>query len=304
MPTRREFVQSSVAIGGALAGLGACASSGAAASKMSAATTTASTSSGSGAGVPIKQSVCKWCYDKMTVDELAANAKRIGLRSVELIDPPDFDTVAKHGLVCAMTNAPGDPRTRIPKGFNRVENHSWLIPLYNETITKVADAKFPNLICFSGNRAGLGDEEGLENCAKGLKQIMPAAERVGVTICMELLNSKVNHPDYQCDHTAWGVKLVNMVASDRFKLLYDIYHMQIMEGDVIRTIKDNHKSIAHYHTGGNPGRHEIDESQELYYPAIMRAIRETGFTGYVAQEFVPVKDPMASLEDAYRRCNV
>jgi len=304
MPTRREFVQSSVAIGGALAGLGACASSGAAASKMSAATTTASTSSGSGAGVPIKQSVCKWCYDKMTVDELAANAKRIGLRSVELIDPPDFDTVAKHGLVCAMTNAPGDPRTRIPKGFNRVENHSWLIPLYNETITKVADAKFPNLICFSGNRAGLGDEEGLENCAKGLKQIMPAAERVGVTICMELLNSKVNHPDYQCDHTAWGVKLVEKVGSERFKLLYDIYHMQIMEGDVIRTIKDNHRFIGHYHTGGNPGRHEIDESQELYYPAIMRAIRETGFTGYVAQEFVPVKDPMASLEDAYRRCNV
>ena len=304
MPTRREFVQSGVALGGALAGLSACASAGGGASAMSAATSTASTASVKSAGPPIKQSVCKWCYDKMTVDELAANAKRIGLHSVELIDPGDFETVAKYGLVCAMTNAPGDPRTRIPKGFNRVENHSWLIPLYNETIVKVKQAKFPNLICFSGNRAGLGDDEGLENCAKGLEQIMPVAEREGVTICMELLNSKVNHPDYQCDHTAWGVKLVEKVGSERFKLLYDIYHMQIMEGDVIRTIRDNHRAIAHYHTGGNPGRHEIDESQELYYPAIMRAIQETGFTGYVAQEFVPVKDPMASLADAYRRCAV
>ncbi|HEV7993129.1 MAG TPA: TIM barrel protein [Gemmatimonadaceae bacterium] len=304
MPTRREFVQNGVAIGGALAGLGACASGGGGASAMSAASATASAGSVKSSGSPIKQSVCKWCYDKMTVDELAVNAKRIGLHSVELIDPPDFETVAKHGLVCAMTNAPGDPRTRIPKGFNRVENHSWLIPLYNETIVKVKQAKFPNLICFSGNRAGLSDDEGLENCAKGLKEIMPVAEREGVTICMELLNSKVNHPDYQCDHTAWGVKLVQKVGSERFKLLYDIYHMQIMEGDVIRTIRDNHRAIGHYHTGGNPGRHEIDESQELYYPAIMRAIQETGFTGYVAQEFVPVKDPMASLEDAYRRCAV
>jgi hydroxypyruvate isomerase len=307
MPTRREFVQNGVALGGALAGLGACASAGGAASSMSAATSAAPAApvaSVKSAGLPIKQSVCKWCYDKMTVDELAVNAKRIGLQSVELIDPSDFETVAKHGLVCAMTNAPGDPRTRIPKGFNRVENHSWLVPLYNETIVKVKQAKFPNLICFSGNRAGLGDDEGLENCAKGLKQIMPVAEREGVTICMELLNSKVNHPDYQCDHTAWGVKLVEKVGSERFKLLYDIYHMQIMEGDVIRTIRDNHRAIGHYHTGGNPGRHEIDESQELYYPAIMRAIQETGFTGYVAQEFVPVKDPMESLADAYRRCAV
>jgi hydroxypyruvate isomerase len=312
MQTRREFVQSSVVLGGAIAGLGACASGGAAggaagASSGSAAGAQVSTSASraaSGGASSIKQSVCRWCYSAMSVEDLAANSKRIGLVSVELLDPEDFPTIAKHGLVCAMTNAPGDPRTRIPKGFNREENHSWLVPLYESHITKVAAAKYPNLICFSGNRAGLGDQEGLEACAKGLRQIMPAAEKAGVTICMELLNSKVNHPDYQCDHTAWGVKLVNMVASDRFKLLYDIYHMQIMEGDVIRTIKDNHKSIAHYHTGGNPGRHEIDESQELYYPAIMRAIAETGYTGYVAQEFVPVKDPMTSLADAYRRCAV
>ena len=304
MPTRREFVQSSVVLGGTIAGLGACASSAAAGGSAGAPMSSTPAPASARTTSSIKQSVCKWCYSGMTVDELSANAKRIGLVSVELLDPSDFETVAKHGLVCAMANAPGDARTRIPKGFNRVENHGWLIPLYSEAITKVAEAKFPNLICFSGNRAGLGDDEGLENCAKGLRQIMPMAEKAGVTICMELLNSKVNHPDYQCDHTAWGVKLVEKVGSERFKLLYDIYHMQIMEGDVIRTIKDNHRAIGHYHTGGNPGRHEIDESQELYYPAIMRAIQETGFTGYVAQEFVPAKDPMTSLADAYRRCAV
>ncbi|MEO6525944.1 MAG: TIM barrel protein [Gemmatimonadaceae bacterium] len=308
MPTRREFVQSGVALGGAIAGFGAaasaCASTGAAsgaASGMPGAQVSARAASPS-AGPPIKQSVYRWCYDKMPLDELAANAKRIGLHSVELLQPAEFDAVTKHGLMCAMVSAPAP--ASIPRGWNRVDNHSWLIPLYQERIEVVAKAKFPNQICFSGNRAGLGDEEGLENCAKGLKQIMPAAEKAGVTIVMELLNSKVNHADYQCDHTAWGVKLVEKVGSDRFKLLYDIYHMQIMEGDVIRTIKDNHRAIAHYHTGGNPGRHEIDESQELYYPAIMQAIRDTGFTGYVAQEFVPVKDPMTSLADAYRRCAV
>jgi hydroxypyruvate isomerase len=305
MPTRREFMQESVALGGAIAGLGAvsaCASSGAAESRVSAAASVApSTSRSAGA---VKQSVCRWCYSGMSVDELAANSKRIGLASVELLDPEEFSIVTAHGLICAMTNAPGDARTRIPKGFNRVENHGWLVPLYESHIAKVAAARFPNLICFSGNRAGLGDDEGIENCAKGLRQIMPAAERAGVTICMELLNSKVNHPDYQCDHTAWGVKLVEKVGSERFKLLYDIYHMQIMEGDVIRTIRDNHRAIAHYHTGGVPGRHEIDDGQELFYPAIMRAIRDTGYTGYVAQEFVPERAPMASLEDAYRRCAV
>ena len=307
MPTRREFVQNGVALGGAIAGLGACASGGAASGASAAAASGAAMSApvaSSRSAAPIKQSVCKWCYANMTVDELSANAKKMGFVSVELLDPSDFETVKKHGLVCAMTNAPGDPRTRIPKGFNRVENHSWLVPLYNDAIVKVKQANFPNLICFSGNRDGLGDDEGLENCAKGLREIIPVAEREGVTICMELLNSKVNHPDYQCDHSAWGVKLVEKVGSERFKLLYDIYHMQIMEGDVIRTIKDKHRAFGHYHTGGNPGRHEIDESQELYYPAIMRAIQETGFTGYVAQEFVPAKDPMTSLADAYRRCAV
>jgi hydroxypyruvate isomerase len=309
MPTRREFMQRSAALGGTIATLGAvgassaCASTGGVERATSGGHVTRSTSSASASA--IKQSVCKWCFNEMTVDQLASNAKRIGLKSVELVDPTDYADVTKHGLIVAMTNAPGDPRTRIPKGWNRVENHSWLIPLYQDYIAKVSAAGFPNLICFSGNRAGLGDDEGIENCAKGLREIVPAAEKAGITICMELLNSKVNHPDYQCDHTPWGVKLVEKVGSARFKLLYDIYHMQIMEGDVIHTIRDNHQHIAHYHTAGVPGRHEIDESQELFYPAVMRAIRDTGFTGYVAQEFVPEStDKMASLEDAYRRCAV
>jgi hydroxypyruvate isomerase len=311
MATRREFVQRGAALGGAIATLGAvgataaCASNAATERAVSDGHVTRSATTTGAVASTIKQSVCKWCFNDMTVDQLAAEAKRIGMKSVELVDPTDYADVTKHGLIVAMTNAPGDPRTRIPKGWNRVENHGWLVPLYQDYIAKVAEAKFPNLICFSGNRAGLGDDEGIENCAKGLREIVPAAEKAGVTICMELLNSKVNHPDYQCDHTPWGVKLVQKVGSERFKLLYDIYHMQIMEGDVIHTIRDNHQHIAHYHTAGVPGRHEIDESQELFYPAVMRAIRDTGFTGYVAQEFVPEsKQKMASLEDAYRRCAV
>jgi hydroxypyruvate isomerase len=311
MPTRREFVQNGVALG-AMVGLGAaasaCASNGAAGNAGSGAVSAggagASASHPANPASAIKQSVCRWCFNEMPLDELAANAKRIGLKSIELLQPADFPTVEKHGLICAMVSQAGTGG--IPRGWNRVDNHSWLIPAYQERIDVVARAKYPNVICFSGNRGGLGDDEGLENCAVGLKQIMPAAEKAGVTVCMELLNSKVNHADYQCDHTAWGVKLVEKVGSERFKLLYDIYHMQIMEGDVIHTIRDHHRAIGHYHTAGVPGRHELDETQELFYPAIMRAIRDTGYTGYVAQEFVPVKKEtgMASLEDAYRRCAV
>jgi hydroxypyruvate isomerase len=306
MPTRREFMQRSAVVGGALAGLGAvgastaCATGGA----VERATSDGHVTRASAKASTIKQSVCRWCFNDMPLDDLAANAKRIGLHSVELIGPADFETIKKHGLMCAMVSQAGPGG--IPKGWNRVDNHSWLIPAYEERITQVAAEKWPNIICFSGNRDGLGDQEGLENCAKGLKQLMPAAEKAGVTVCMELLNSKVNHPDYQCDHTPWGVKLVEMVGSPRFKLLYDIYHMQIMEGDVIHTIRDNHQHIAHYHTAGVPGRHEIDESQELFYPAVMKAIVDTGYTGYVAQEFVPLKKElgMVSLEDAYKRCAV
>jgi hydroxypyruvate isomerase len=252
-----------------------------------------------------KHSVCRWPYGKLTVDELSRMAKELGLHSVELLEPEEWPIAARHGLTCAMGYATvPDPRTRLTRGFNRVENHSWLIPAYERAIPLAAHARVPNLICFSGNREGLTDEEGLAACARGLSALMPAAERHGVGICMELLNSKVDHADYQCDRTPWGAALVKKVGSARFKLLYDIYHMQIMEGDVIRTIRDNREYIGHYHTAGVPGRHEIDTSQELYYPAIMRAIADTGFTGYVAQEFIPTRDPRTALAEAVRICTV
>ena len=248
----------------------------------------------------IQQSVCKWCFPDMSVEALAVEAKRIGLRSIELLGPGDFETLRRHDLICAMVNGP----TSIPTGWNRLENHDRFVAAFEERLGETAAAGFPNVITFSGNRDGMDDEQGLENCVVGLRRILPTAERLGVTICMELLNSKVNHPDYMCDHTAWGVELAKRLDSERFKLLYDIYHMQIMEGDVIRTIRDNHPYIGHYHTAGNPGRNEIDDSQELNYAAIMRAIRDTGFQGYVAQEFIPVREAMASLAEAYRICNV
>jgi hydroxypyruvate isomerase len=229
-----------------------------------------------------------------------AAARDLGLESIELLDPADWPVVRRAGLTCAMANG----STTARDGFNRLENHARYVPSMIERIKACADAGLPNVICFSGDRAGLSDEEGLANCAAGLKQIVGTAEKGGVTVCMELFNSKVDHKDYQCDHTAWGVELVKRVGSERFKLLYDIYHMQIMEGDVIRTIQDNHAFIGHYHTGGVPGRHEIDDTQELNYPAIMRAIKATGFTGFVAQEFVPARDPLTSLREAVKLCSV
>jgi hydroxypyruvate isomerase len=252
-----------------------------------------------------KHSVCRWPFADMSVDALARAAAGIGLQSVELLDPGEWATVKQHGLTCAVGYAPvADTSTRLTKGFNRREHHAWLLPAYRQTIPQAAAAGVPNLICFSGNREGLGDDEGLENCAVGLRQLMADAERHRVTIVMELLNSKVDHKDYQADRTAWGAALVKRVGSGRFKLLYDIYHMQIMEGDVIRTIRDYRDAIGHYHTAGVPGRHEIDGSQELHYPAVMRAIAETGFTGFVAQEFIPTRDPMTALAEAVRLCRV
>jgi hydroxypyruvate isomerase len=295
---RRKFLGVGLAAGSAaVAGVSCESLAGAASAKDSPARATHAESA-------VKLSVCRWCYPKLSVEQLAIAAKGMGLKSVELLDPEDWPAVKKVGLTCAMVNAPGDPRIRLTSGFNHVENHARLVPAYLERIPQVAAAGFPNLICFSGSREGLSDEEGLANCAKGLAAILPAAERAGVTICMELLNSKVDHHDYQCDHTSWGVALVKRVASPRFKLLYDIYHMQIMEGDVIRTIRDNHEHIAHFHTGGVPGRHEIDDTQELHYPAVMRAIRDTGFQGYVAQEFIPTSEPLDSLRAAVRICSV
>lgn len=251
-------------------------------------------------GGNVRHSVCKWCYSGISIDELAEAASQFGMHSVELLNPPDFPTLHKYGLVCAMANGPG----RIAKGFNRRENHGWLVEGFEKMIPQVAEAGFPNIICFSGNRGGLDDEEGIQICAEGLKKVMPIAEKHKVTVCMELLNSKVNHKDYQCDKTAWGVALCDQVGSERFKLLYDIYHMQIMEGDVIRTIREYSPYIAHYHTGGNPGRNEIDHTQELNYAAICQAIVDTGFKGYIAQEFIPKRHPLGSLYEAVRLCDV
>ena len=253
----------------------------------------------------VNHSVCKWCYPDLSVEELVVAGKEMGLKSVELLDPEDWPILEKHGLICAMPNGPvAEGKNRLTDGFNRMENHDWLVPGFRERIKEVAEAGYPNVICFSGNRAGLDDETGLYQCLKGLKAIIPTAEQYGVTVCMELLNSKVDHADYQCDRTAWGVELCKRVGSERFKLLYDIYHMQIMEGDVIRTIRENHAYIGHYHTGGNPGRNEIDHTQELNYAAIMKAIVETGFTGYVAQEFIPTRDPLTSLREGVAICDV
>jgi hydroxypyruvate isomerase len=248
----------------------------------------------------IKQSVCRWCYGDVRLEKLAAEAKRIGYQSVELLTPEEFKIVKPLGLTCAMLSG----ACKIEDCLNRKENHDRLEKALSEHIEFAAANGIPNVICFSGNRRGMSDEEGLENCAVGVKRVLSLAEQKNVTVCMELLNSKVNHKDYMCDHTPWGVRLVKKVGSPRFKLLYDIYHMQIMEGDVIRTIQENKDYIAHYHTGGNPGRHEIDESQELNYPAIVRAILETGFDGYLAQEFIPTREPIASLEQGFRICDV
>jgi hydroxypyruvate isomerase len=248
----------------------------------------------------LKQSVCQWCYSRMALDDLCTAAKRIGLESVELLGEKDWTTVKQHGLTCAMANGP----STIPVGFNRPDQHDRLVVESERLLPLVAAAGLPNMIVFSGNRAGMSDGEGLENCVRGLQRITPTAERLGVTVCMELLNSRVDHKDYMCDRTPWGAELVKRVGSPRFKLLYDIYHMQIMEGDVIRTIRDNFAHIGHFHTGGVPGRHEIDETQELFYPAVMRAIADLGYTGYVGQEFIPSREPLVSLEQGVRICTV
>ena len=249
----------------------------------------------------IHHSVSKWCYGKISLDDLCQACVDIGIESVELLGPDAWPTVKRHGLTCAMCNGPDS----IGYGWNRVEHHDKLVAGFTKAIPEVAKHGYPNIITFSGNRRGMDDEVGARNCVQGLKRIMPVAEKHKVNVVLELLNSKVNHKDYMADHTAWGVEVCKGVGSERMKLLYDIYHMQIMEGDIIRTIRESHPYIGHYHTGGNPGRHEIDDSQELFYPAIMRAIVATGYTGFVGQEFVPERpDKLASLRQAIEICDV
>lgn len=250
----------------------------------------------------INHSVCRWCYNSIPFEELCQAAVEIGLKSIELVGPEEWPVLKKYGLTAAM---PWGAGMGIEKGFNNPEYHDELVKSYEEMIPKIAEAGFKQIICFSGNRNGLDDITGIENCAMGLKRIMPTAEKYGVIMCMELLNSKVNHKDYQADHTEWGVEVCKATGSENIKLLYDIYHMQIMEGDVIATIKKYHPYISHYHTGGVPGRNEIDETQELFYPAIMRAILETGYTGFVGQEFIPKRpDKLASLKQGVEICDV
>jgi hydroxypyruvate isomerase len=262
-------------------------------------------------GARIRHSVCRWCYEEIPLEDFCLAAKEMGIESIELLMPTDFATLRKHGLTCAIVSFPtglmpdGTRVGQIEKAFNRIEHHDTLVEIYDPHLRESAAVGATQVICFSGNRDGMSDEEGLENCVIGLKRLLPLAEELGITLVMELLNSKVDHPGYMCDHTAWGAELCRRTGSENFKLLYDIYHMQIMEGDVIATIRENHQYISHYHTAGVPGRNEIDETQELFYPAIMRAIADTGYQGFVGQEFMP-KDPdkLAGLREGIRICSV
>jgi len=259
----------------------------------------------------IRHSVCRWCYEDMPLEDLCKAAVDIGIESIDLLMPEDLPTIAKYGLQCAMVSFPtgtapcGTTVGCIEKAFNRLQYHGTLVEIYEPHMRAAAAAGAKQVICFPGNREGLSDEQGMDNCAKGIKRLLPLAEELGITLVMELLNSKVDHPDYMCDHTAWGVELCRKIDSDHFKLLYDIYHMQIMDGDVIATIREYHPYFAHYHTGGVPGRNEINATQELFYPAIMQAIVDTGYQGHVAQEFIPKgNSPIESLCEAIRICSV
>ncbi len=250
----------------------------------------------------INHSVCRWCFNDTPLDELCRVAKEMGIKAIDLVGPKDWPVLKKYGLDSSMCNG---AELNLVDGWNDKKFHAALIKNYTEMIPLVAQNGYKNLICFSGNKRDKTDEEGLINCVEGLKQILPLAEKQGVTLVMELLNSKKNHVDYQADNTGWGVELCKRLGSDNFKLLYDIYHMQVNEGNVIETIQKNHTYFAHYHTAGVPGRNELDETQELYYPAIMKAILATGFKGYVAQEFIPKKeDKFASLQQAVQVCDV
>lgn len=247
----------------------------------------------------IRQSVSRWCYGKWSLDQLCEVSKRLGIKAIDLLGPGEFETVKKHGLECSLVNSHS-----LTDGLADKKFHDACLASLRKAIDATSAAGFPNVISFSGNRRGIPDDVGVENAVEALKKIVGHAEQKKVTIILEYLNSKVNHKDYMFDNMDWGVEVCKRVGSDRVKILYDIYHAQIMEGDIIRTIRDNKEYIGHYHTGGNPGRNEIDETQELYYPAIMRAVAETGFTGYVAHEFVPKGDPLKGLTYATRICDV
>lgn len=257
-------------------------------------------------GNTINHSVCSWTYNFLTLNELCAVAKKIGIRAIDLVAPKDFSILKENNIECSMCYTAG--KVSLTQGWNDPLQHEWLIKDYKEAIPIIANAGYKNLICFSGNRNGMNEELGLRNCIEGLKQIIPLAEKHGIIIQMELFNSKVDHKDYMADRSSWGIELCKRLGSPNFKLLFDIYHMQISEGDIIRSIQENHAYFGHYHTAGVPGRHEIDESQELFYPAIMKAIAATGYTGFVAQEFISSgktnTDKINALKKAIKICDI
>ena len=249
----------------------------------------------------IHQSVCRWCYKDTPLDQLCSFAAEIGLKGVDLLQPEEYEVPRRYGIIGTMGYAGGGT---IPDALNRTEHHDAIEAAFRTNIPLAAKAGIPNVITFSGNRRGMADDEGARNTVVGLNRLKKIAEDNGVNICMELLNSKVNHPDYMCDHTAWGVRVMQEVNSPNVKLLYDIYHMQIMEGDLIATIRENIVWIGHFHTGGVPGRHELDDTQEVQWDGVMRAIADSGFKGYVAHEFLPLRDPFTSLRAAADLCDV
>jgi len=249
----------------------------------------------------INHSVCQWCYGNIPLEEFLKNLNELGIKAIDLIGPKDWPLLKKYDIYCSMCNG---AEISLTEGWNDPQYHETLIKNYTEMIPKVAEAGYTNLICFSGNRRGMDDETGLANCVMGLRQIMPLAEKHGVVIQMELFN-QIDHKDYMCDSSRWGIALCKALGSANFKLLFDIYHMQIQEGDIIRSIQDNHQYFGHYHTAGVPGRHEIGDTQELYYPAIMKVIFATGFKGHVAQEFIPTwENPLDALKEAIGICDV
>ena len=290
--SRRDFGKGTLGLGALATGL---IGSGLAAEDAKSAESAESAKSGR-----LNQSLCKWCYDKnLSLDELCVHAKEMGLVGIDLLGPKDFETLKKHELVCTMVTS-----HKLTDGLCDPKYWDEALESINASIEAASSAGFRNVICFSGNARGIDRKIGMKNCAEALRKIVSVAEKKKVILNMELLNSRVDHADYMCDLSAWGIELCKQVSSDHFKLLYDIYHMQIMEGDIIRSIQKNHQYFGHYHTGGNPGRHEIDETQEIYYPPIAKAIAESGFDGYVAHEFLPTRDAMASLAQAVKLCPV
>jgi hydroxypyruvate isomerase len=287
--TRREALATAgaVAAGSVLAGTGAAAQGGGKAVKNG----------------RLKQSVCRWCYQRIPLDEFCKGVAEIGLTAVDLLQPDEWDVAARHGLMCS-TGYPGQGGGSIVDGLNNRGLHDQIVRTFEAALPRAKKMGVPNLITFFGNRKGMPDGEAIDNCVNVLGRLRPMAESYGINVVVELLNSKVDHADYQGDHTTFGVQVMKGVGSERIKLLYDIYHMQIMEGDIIRTIQQNKQWIAHYHTGGVPGRHELDPTQELQWPAIAKAILDMGYTGYFAHEFIPTRDPMASLREAVVLCDV